>query len=144
MCQLGALSGKCVDRIRVNNTLEQQVLLEMRRDLHSKLLRLPVSFYDQRKSGEISSRVIEDVAAGAGLVLRNISLNRQLEQRAQEVRQSRRRLISAQDAEAHRLERNLHDGAQQQVVALKVKLGLGNKTGRGMPKWAYEGPTWAW
>jgi ATP-binding cassette, subfamily B, bacterial len=49
-------------RIRVNNTLEQRVLLEMRRDLHSKLLRLPVSFYDQRKSGEISSRVIEDVA----------------------------------------------------------------------------------
>jgi len=50
-------------RIRVNNTLEQRVLLEMRRDLHAKLLRLPVSFYDQRKSGEISSRVIEDVAA---------------------------------------------------------------------------------
>jgi ATP-binding cassette, subfamily B, bacterial len=50
-------------RIRVNNTLEQRVLLEMRRDLHSKLLHLPVSFYDQRKSGEISSRVIEDVAA---------------------------------------------------------------------------------
>jgi len=50
-------------RIRINNTLEQRVLLEMRRDLHSKLLRLPVSFYDQRKSGEISSRVIEDVAA---------------------------------------------------------------------------------
>ncbi|WP_217175504.1 ABC transporter ATP-binding protein [Coraliomargarita akajimensis] len=49
-------------RIRVNNTLEQRVLVEMRRDLHSKLLRLPVSFYDQRKSGEISSRVIEDVA----------------------------------------------------------------------------------
>jgi ABC-type multidrug transport system fused ATPase/permease subunit len=50
-------------RIRVNNNLEQRVLLEMRRDLHSKLLRLPVSFFDQRKSGEISSRVIEDVAA---------------------------------------------------------------------------------
>jgi ABC-type multidrug transport system fused ATPase/permease subunit len=50
-------------RIRINNTLEQRVLLEMRRDLHTKLLRLPVSFYDQRKSGEISSRVIEDVAA---------------------------------------------------------------------------------
>ncbi len=50
-------------RIRVNNTLEQRVLLEMRRDLHLKLLRLPISFYDQRKSGEISSRVIEDVAA---------------------------------------------------------------------------------
>ena len=33
-------------------------------------------------------------------------------------------MIAAQDAERHRLERNLHDGAQQEVVALKVKLGL--------------------
>ncbi len=49
-------------RIIVNNSLEQKVLLDMRRDIHRKLLRLPVSFYDQRKSGEISSRVIEDVA----------------------------------------------------------------------------------
>lgn len=48
-------------RIMVNNTLEQRVLLDMRRDLHEKLLRLPFSFYDKRKSGEISSRVIEDV-----------------------------------------------------------------------------------
>ncbi len=49
-------------RIVTNNTLEQQVLLDMRRDIHQKLLNLPVSFYDQRKSGDISSRVIEDVA----------------------------------------------------------------------------------
>ena len=50
-------------RIRVNNTLEQKVLLDMRSDLHSQLLRLSVGFYDQRKSGELASRVIEDVAA---------------------------------------------------------------------------------
>ena len=50
-------------RIVCNNTLEQRVLFDMRRDLHQKLLILPVSFYDQRKSGEISSRVIEDVMA---------------------------------------------------------------------------------
>ena len=50
-------------RIRYNNILEQKVLLDMRRDLHLKLLHLPISFYDQRQSGEISSRVIEDVAA---------------------------------------------------------------------------------
>jgi ABC-type multidrug transport system fused ATPase/permease subunit len=50
-------------RIICNNTLEQRVLFDMRRDLHQKLLILPVSFYDQRKSGEISSRVIEDVMA---------------------------------------------------------------------------------
>jgi ATP-binding cassette subfamily B protein len=50
-------------RIVFNNTLEQRVLFDMRKDLHQKLLSLPVSFYDQRKSGEISSRVIEDVLA---------------------------------------------------------------------------------
>lgn len=49
-------------RIVINNTVEQKVLVDMRRDIHCKLLRLPISFYDQRKSGEISSRVIEDVA----------------------------------------------------------------------------------
>jgi ABC-type multidrug transport system fused ATPase/permease subunit len=81
---LGSEVFNCL-RIRVNNTLEQRVLLEMRRDLHSKLLRLPVSFYDQRKSGEISSRVIEDVAAveralldgteqGTGAILRIVGI----------------------------------------------------------------------
>jgi len=48
-------------RIRVNNTLEQKVLVDLRSELHAKLMELPVSFYDQRKSGEIASRVIEDV-----------------------------------------------------------------------------------
>lgn len=50
-------------RIRVNNTLEQKVLVDLRSDLHAKLLDLPVSFYDRRKSGEIASRVVEDVDA---------------------------------------------------------------------------------
>jgi signal transduction histidine kinase len=68
--------------------------------------------------------LLDDVAAGAGLLLRNIRLNKELEDRAAEVRESRRRLIEAQDRERHRLERDLHDGAQQQVVALKVKLGI--------------------
>jgi signal transduction histidine kinase len=40
------------------------------------------------------------------------------------LRASRQRLVSAQDLERRRLERNLHDGAQQHLVALKVKLGL--------------------
>ena len=69
-------------------------------------------------------QLLADVGAGAVLVLRNIRLNRELEARADEVRESRRRLIAAQDRERHRLERDLHDGAQQQVVALKVKLGI--------------------
>ncbi len=48
-------------RIRVNNTLEQRVLVDLRGDLHSRLLQLPVGYYDQRQTGEIASRVIEDV-----------------------------------------------------------------------------------
>lgn len=48
-------------RIRVNNFLEQKVLLDLRQDVHRKLLDLPVSFYEKRTSGEIASRVIEDV-----------------------------------------------------------------------------------
>ena len=48
-------------RIRVNNTLEQRVLVDLRGDLHARLLELPVGYYDQRQTGEIASRVIEDV-----------------------------------------------------------------------------------
>ena len=48
-------------RIRTNNKLEQKVIFNIRKDLHHKLLDLPVSFYDKRKSGEIASRVVEDV-----------------------------------------------------------------------------------
>jgi|TARA_Y100000385_G_scaffold263455_2_gene295957 ATP-binding cassette, subfamily B, bacterial len=48
-------------RIRVNNTLEQRVLVDLRGDLHTRLLQLPVGYYDQRQTGEIASRVIEDV-----------------------------------------------------------------------------------
>ena len=68
--------------------------------------------------------LLSDVAAGAGLLLRNLRLNAELARRAVELQASRRRLITAHDAARHRLERDLHDGAQQQVVALKVRLGL--------------------
>jgi ABC-type multidrug transport system fused ATPase/permease subunit len=49
-------------RIRVNNTAEQRILADIRRDLHQRLLDLPASFYDKNKSGETASRVIDDVA----------------------------------------------------------------------------------
>ncbi|MBC2606549.1 ABC transporter ATP-binding protein [Pelagicoccus albus] len=48
-------------RIRLNNVLEQKVLIDIRHDLHAKLLDLPVRYFDSRKSGDIASRVIEDV-----------------------------------------------------------------------------------
>jgi signal transduction histidine kinase len=62
-------------------------------------------------------KLIEDLAAQAGLVLRNVRL-------IEELRASRQRLVAAQDDERRKLERNLHDGAQQQLVALAVQLKL--------------------
>ncbi len=69
-------------------------------------------------------RMLGDLAAQAGLVLRNLGLNEQLVERLEEVRASRQRLVAAQDEERRRIERNIHDGAQQQLVALAIKLTL--------------------
>ena len=66
-------------------------------------------------------RLVLDVAAQAGLVLRNVRL-------IEELRASRRRIVTAQDERAKKLERNIHDGAQQQLVALAVKLRLARTT----------------
>ena len=62
-------------------------------------------------------RLARDLASQAGLVLRNVRL-------IEELRASRQRLVAAQDEERRKLERNLHDGAQQQLVALQVQLRL--------------------
>ena len=69
-------------------------------------------------------KLLRDLAAQAGLVLRNVRLTEELRANVEQLRASRRRLVEAQDAERRRLERNLHDGAQQQLVALSVQLGL--------------------
>ncbi len=48
-------------RIIINNTLEQAVIFDMRRDVYARLQRLPVNYFDQRASGDLMTRVIEDV-----------------------------------------------------------------------------------
>ncbi len=72
----------------------------------------------------LEAKLLDDLAHQAGLVIKNVGLTSQLMQRLEELRTSRQRLVQAQDEERRRLERNLHDGAQQHLVALKVKLGL--------------------
>ncbi|MFN8233044.1 MAG: sensor histidine kinase [Actinomycetota bacterium] len=62
-------------------------------------------------------RLVTDLAGQAGLVLRNVRL-------IEDLRASRQRIVAAQDEERRRIERNIHDGAQQQLVALNVQLGL--------------------
>lgn len=48
-------------RIIINNTLEQAVIFDMRREVYARLQRLPVNYFDQRASGDLMTRVIEDV-----------------------------------------------------------------------------------
>jgi signal transduction histidine kinase len=62
-------------------------------------------------------RLVRDLGGQAGLVLRNVRL-------IEDLRASRQRLVAAQDEERRKIERNLHDGAQQQLVALAVKQRL--------------------
>jgi signal transduction histidine kinase len=86
-------------------------------------------------------RLLADVASQAGLVLRNVRLTAELSARldelqatTSELRASRRRIVEAQDSERRRLERDIHDGAQQHLVALAVKLRMARTFAEKDPK----------
>src|SRR6476620_314374 len=72
------------------------------------------------------SKLLADVASQAGMVLRNVGL-------IEELRAARQRLVAAQDEERRKIERNLHDGVQQQLVALNVQAGLLARVGNANP-----------
>jgi signal transduction histidine kinase len=102
-----------------------------------------------KRAGEamtpVEDDLLQNLAAQAGLVLRNVRLTAELRARvediseqAAELRASRQRIVAAQDAERRRLERNIHDGAQQNLVALTVKLRLAANLARRNPERARE------
>jgi signal transduction histidine kinase len=68
--------------------------------------------------------LLRHLASQASLVMRNAQLTAELRATIDELLASRHRLVEAQDAERRRIERNLHDGAQQQLIALSIHLGL--------------------
>ena len=68
--------------------------------------------------------LVRSVAAAAGLAVENERLQAQLRARVEELRASRARIVEAGTDERRRLERNLHDGAQQRLVALSLTLRL--------------------
>ena len=76
-------------------------------------------------------RLVRDLAGQAGPVLRNVRL-------IAELRASRQRLVAAQDEERRKLERNIHDGVQQQLVALAVRLKLADALVDRDPAKAHE------
>ncbi|HQZ33410.1 MAG TPA: histidine kinase [Ilumatobacteraceae bacterium] len=82
-------------------------------------------------ASEEDDRVVTELARQVGLALHNVQLDSALQasmvvlqETNLELQQSRLRIVSAGDAERRRLERNLHDGAQQHLVAMAVKLRM--------------------
>jgi signal transduction histidine kinase len=70
--------------------------------------------------------LLAGVGSAAGLALENERLQAELRAQVEELRDSRARIVEAGDTARRRLERNLHDGAQQRLVALSIALGLAN------------------
>jgi signal transduction histidine kinase len=93
----------------------------------------------------VEERLFTALADRAGLMLRLVSVrgdlesrHRELVMRAGELTASRERLIATQDVERRRLERDLHDGAQQHLVALTVNLRLAQTLAASSPVRAAE------
>lgn len=85
------------------------------------------------------SELVEAVGAAAALALENQRLNAELRAHVEELRASRARIVEAADEERRRLERDLHDGAQQRLVSLALNLRLARgKLDSGDPKAARE------
>jgi signal transduction histidine kinase len=110
-------------------------------EVEDRDLKVPVTFHGRMlgsltaelpASGHLGSAeiaLIQDLAAHAGVVVHNAVLNTELARHVavrrdqlDELRASRRRLVAAQDSERRKLERDLHDGAQQSLVAILIGL----------------------
>ena len=105
-----------VSRIQTGDDIPGEALTEVR-DRGQLLGALSVRMPASDPMSPSKDKLVRDLAAQAGMVLRNVRL-------VEDLRTSRQRLVAAQDEERRRLERNIHDGAQQQLVALAVKARL--------------------
>jgi signal transduction histidine kinase len=86
---------------------------------------------EAERFSDADESVLAELARQVGLALHNLQLDsalqeslRELQRRADELRASRARVVAAADLERRKIERNLHDGAQQHLVALAVTLRL--------------------
>jgi signal transduction histidine kinase len=84
--------------------------------------RLAVLLHDPALN--LNPELLDSVAAAAGLELENERLQAELRAQLEQLRASRARIVEAGDQARRRLERNLHDGAQQRLVALALALSL--------------------
>jgi signal transduction histidine kinase len=79
-------------------------------------------------------KLLGAVTNAARLALENSRLQAELRARLHQIRESRERLVNATDAERRRIERNLHDGAQQTLLGLRVAVQLARTQGGADPK----------
>lgn len=107
---------------------DARVMVEIRH-LHRSLGILEVSLPTGERLTAANERLIDELASHAGLLVYNVQLTtelqrhvRRLDEQARHLRRSREQIVATHDAERHRLERDLHDGAQQELVALLVNL----------------------
>ena len=114
------------DRLEIGGEAVTEV-----RDRGELLGALSVSMPPSDPMSPSKDKLVSDLAAQAGMVLRNVRL-------VEDLRTSRQRLVAAQDEERRRLERNIHDGAQQQLVALAVKARLAGQFAQRDPAKAVE------
>ena len=84
----------------------------------------PVAALVYDSSLRTQAKLVDTAAAAVRLALENARLQVQLRAQLDDVRQSRARLVDAADSERRRVERDLHDGAQQQLVTLLLSLQL--------------------
>ncbi len=98
--------------------------------------RVAVLIYD--KSLEDDPELVEAIGVAAGVALENRKLHAEVTARLAELQASRERIVTAADAERRRIERNLHDGAQQRLVTLALQLSLIRREIHRDPKEAEE------
>jgi signal transduction histidine kinase len=85
---------------------------------------MPVAALIHDPSLRDECELLDSVAAAAGITLENARLHAELSARVEELAGSRARVIEAGQKERQRLERNLHDGAQQRLIGLSLELSL--------------------
>jgi signal transduction histidine kinase len=100
---------------------------------------------DDERFSDADESVLAELARQVGLALHNLQLDsalqeslRELQLRADELRASRARVVAAADSERRKIERNLHDGAQQHLVALAVTVRLAHQLATTDPAQARE------
>jgi signal transduction histidine kinase len=88
-----------------------------------------VLVYDQGL--ELEPQLVKLTAAAASMALEHARLQAEVQAQLEQVRASRARIVEAGDAERRRLERDLHDGAQQRLVTLSLALGMARDRAAG-------------